>query len=407
MSWSVALPLPSSPHWAPSTTIPGIENNLPSAVRNDTTCEEPGCNSTRALATTRYQGPARSSIVRAGPVRSMVAAWNRCCSSPTSTPAAAATRRSRSPSGCCGRTPTSRSPTTSNPGELDGVLHRAGCRQIVVAGGDGSLHAVVKALHRRHELAKRTLGLIPLGTGNDFARTLGIPLDPGEAAAALMTGESRPMDLIVDELGGVVVNSVHAGASAQASRRGARWKDRLGPYGFGILGYPIGAAMAAVRPPFVRLRIEADGEVDLRHGPAHPDDRRRQRHQCRRRHRADPRRRPRGRQARRDGLVRDRPAGAARLRLAAALGRARGARRRDLASAPSQVTVSGEDFFLAADGEISGPERRRSWHLEQAAYSMVVPHRAEEQSGSASAPRRRPPRTTLSFSTRGSPASAK
>ena len=76
-----------------------------------------------------------------------------------------------------------------------------------------------------------------------------------------MTGEPRPMDLIVDELGGVVVNSVHAGASAQASRRGARWKDRLGPYGFGILGYPIGAAMAAVRPPFVRLRIEADGEV--------------------------------------------------------------------------------------------------------------------------------------------------
>jgi diacylglycerol kinase (ATP) len=38
-----------------------------------------------------------------------------------------------------------------------------------------------------------------------------------------------------------------------------------------------------------------------------------------------------------------------------------------------QVTVSGEDFFLSADGEISGPERRRSWHLEQAAYSMIVP----------------------------------
>ena len=38
-----------------------------------------------------------------------------------------------------------------------------------------------------------------------------------------------------------------------------------------------------------------------------------------------------------------------------------------------QVTVSGEDFFLAADGEISGPERRRSWHLEPGAYSMIVP----------------------------------
>ena len=38
-----------------------------------------------------------------------------------------------------------------------------------------------------------------------------------------------------------------------------------------------------------------------------------------------------------------------------------------------QVTISGEDFFLAADGEISGPERRRSWHLEQAAYSLIAP----------------------------------
>ena len=38
-----------------------------------------------------------------------------------------------------------------------------------------------------------------------------------------------------------------------------------------------------------------------------------------------------------------------------------------------QVTISGEDFFLSADGEISGPERRRSWHLEPGAYAMIVP----------------------------------
>ena len=71
---------------------------------------------------------------------------------------------------------------TSNPGELDGVLHRAGSRRIVVAGGDGSLHAVVAALHRRNDLADSVLGLIPLGTGNDFARCMDIPLDPEEAA---------------------------------------------------------------------------------------------------------------------------------------------------------------------------------------------------------------------------------
>jgi diacylglycerol kinase (ATP) len=54
---------------------------------------------------------------------------------------------------------------TSNPGELDGVLHRRGSRRVVIAGGDGSLHAVVAALHRRNELRDVVLGLIPLGTG--------------------------------------------------------------------------------------------------------------------------------------------------------------------------------------------------------------------------------------------------
>jgi diacylglycerol kinase (ATP) len=261
---------------------------------------------------------------------------------------------------------------TENPGELDGVLHRAGCRSIVVAGGDGSLHAVVSALHRRHELADRTLGLIPLGTGNDFARTLGIPLDPGEAAAALLSGTPRRMDLIVDELGGVVVNSVHAGASAQASRRGARWKERLGPYGFGILGYPIGAAMAALRPPFVRLRIEADGEVisdmdqhilmiavgngaSVGGGTELTPD-------------ADPE------DGRLDVMVSFATGPIERLAYVWKLRTGDHEDRDDVISVRAQqVTVSGEDFWLAADGEISGPERRRSWHLEKGAYSMVVP----------------------------------
>jgi diacylglycerol kinase (ATP) len=261
---------------------------------------------------------------------------------------------------------------TSNPGELDGVLHRAGSRSVVVAGGDGSLHAVVAALFRRHELAGRTIGLIPLGTGNDFARALGIPLDAGEAAASLVAGKPRKMDLIVDELGGVVVNSVHAGASAQASRRGARWKKRLGPLGIGILGYPIGAALAAVKPPYVRLRIEADGEVvcDVdRHvlmvaigngtsvgggteltPNADPTD------------------------GRLDVMVSLATGALDRVGYAWHLRRGEHPRRDDVISLRAhQVTISGEAFFLSADGEVTGPERRRSWHLEQGAYTMLVP----------------------------------
>ena len=224
---------------------------------------------------------------------------------------------------------------TSNPGELDGVLHRAGSRTIVVAGGDGSLHAVVAALYRRHDLKDAVIGLIPLGTGNDFARAMDIPLDTEEAARLLVEGEPRPVDLIVDEVGGVVVNHVHVGAGAQASRRGARWKARLGKVGYGKLnlgklGYPIGAALSAVKPPYIRLRVEVDGEVivdvdqpvlmvAIGNGPTR-----------RRRRGAHPRRRPGGRQGRRDDLAVPRTAGPLRVRRAARRRPAPRARRRDL-----------------------------------------------------------------------------
>ena len=37
------------------------------------------------------------------------------------------------------------------------------------------------------------------------------------------------------------------------------------------------------------------------------------------------------------------------------------------------VQVSGDEFWLSADGEISGPERSRSWRLEPGAYTMLLP----------------------------------
>ena len=74
------------------------------------------------------------------------------------------------------------------------------------------------------------------------------------------------MDLVVDEVGEIVVNNVHVGAGAQASRRGARWKERLGSIGIGKvnlgkLGYPIGAVLSAFHPPSLHLRVEVDGKV--------------------------------------------------------------------------------------------------------------------------------------------------
>ncbi|WP_241153762.1 diacylglycerol/lipid kinase family protein [Nocardioides pantholopis] len=266
---------------------------------------------------------------------------------------------------------------TANPGELDGALTRAGSRRIVVAGGDGSLHAVVSALHRRNDLAGAVLALLPLGTGNDFARGNGIPLDLEDAARVILDGDVRPLDLILDEVGEVVVNSVHAGAGAQASRRGARWKGRLhqvgvGKVNLGKLGYPIGAALSSFRPPYVRLRIEVDGElvcdydqpvlmVAVGNGsrvgggtPLVPD--------------AD------AEDGLLDVMISLATGPVARFGYVAQLLRGKHTERTDVLDLRGkQVSISGEQFYCAADGEIYGPERSRTWRLEPAAYRMVLP----------------------------------
>jgi len=266
---------------------------------------------------------------------------------------------------------------TGDPGELDGVLHRAGSRRIVVAGGDGSIHAVVAALYRRHDLEGTTLGLLPLGTGNDFARSTGIPLDVEEAARVLVSGTPTPMDLLIDEVGEIVVNHVHVGAGAAASQRSHRWKERLGAIGYkkvnlGKLGYPIGAAITAWNPPVVRLRVEVDGEVvsdfdspvlqvaigngasvggGTRLTPgADPGD------------------------GKADVMVSKATGPLSRLIYAGRLSLGNHPEHADVVSMrASQVTVSGEEFWISADGEISGPERHRSWRLQRAAYSLVLP----------------------------------
>ena len=66
----------------------------------------------------------------------------------------------------------------------------AGCDRVAVIGGDGSLSDAVRALAG----SGATLCLVPTGTGNDFARALGLPKDPMEAFAAQLRGEEAQID---------------------------------------------------------------------------------------------------------------------------------------------------------------------------------------------------------------------
>ena len=104
-----------------------------------------------------------------------------------------------------------------------------------------------------------TIGVIPLGTGNDLAGTLGLPDDPAEAARVIATGRPRALDVLRDDSGGLVVNVAHVGVGAEAGEQARPWKDRLGRIGLGVIGYAIGAVSALLTTKGWQLRIAADG----------------------------------------------------------------------------------------------------------------------------------------------------
>ncbi len=73
-----------------------------------------------------------------------------------------------------------------------------GADTIVAAGGDGTLSEVATALAYRKEPADRLpmLGLVPLGTANDFANAAGLPLEPLPALELIADSPAVGIDLI-------------------------------------------------------------------------------------------------------------------------------------------------------------------------------------------------------------------
>src|SRR5919112_6704699 len=71
------------------------------------------------------------------------------------------------------------------PGEVRSAVDRA--PMVIVGGGDGTLSKAVD-----HFLGKDTVfALLPLGTANSFARTIGIPLELDGAVEVIAHGETR------------------------------------------------------------------------------------------------------------------------------------------------------------------------------------------------------------------------
>lgn len=142
--------------------------------------------------------------------------------------------------------------TTTARGDAGRLLSAAGPQDLVVAvGGDGTLSEVLAALGD----ARTPVGLLPTGTANVLAHELGLPREPERAAAVLLAGRVRELDVarVAGRLAHLVVGVGLDGRAVhelEARRRGPITK----------LTY-VGATLRALRAHrSIPLRVELDGE---------------------------------------------------------------------------------------------------------------------------------------------------
>ncbi|MDB5571055.1 MAG: lipid kinase [Hyphomicrobiales bacterium] len=123
---------------------------------------------------------------------------------------------------------------------------------IIVAGGDGTLHHAAPVLL---EVGK-PFGLLPMGTANDLARSLGVPEDPLAAADVIVAGATRRIDL-GDVNGTPYFNVASIGLSVQLARELTQETKRR----FGTLGYAVAGLRALSKARRFTAWIEAGGRT--------------------------------------------------------------------------------------------------------------------------------------------------
>lgn len=86
------------------------------------------------------------------------------------------------------------------------LAHQAaldGYSLVIAAGGDGTVHEVVNGLMRAPKEQRPALGVVPLGSGNDFSHAIGMPAGPLPALKQALTGKPKRIDagVVKDDLG--------------------------------------------------------------------------------------------------------------------------------------------------------------------------------------------------------------
>ena len=136
-----------------------------------------------------------------------------------------------------------------DPGKLAKVVRKAvgGAPMVIVGGGDGTLSTTIDFFKDRDTV----FALLPLGTANSFARTLGIPLDLAGAVDVIANGIARRIDLGCVN-GDYFANTAAIGLSPLIART---VPHKLKKY-LGRVGYALWAAKVGIQFRSFRLMID-------------------------------------------------------------------------------------------------------------------------------------------------------
>lgn len=126
-----------------------------------------------------------------------------------------------------------------------------GERMIVAVGGDGTVSEVASALCGKGDV---TMGILPFGTGNDFARALKLPGEPVKAAELIVSGRSRLIDMgMANERPFINVGGI--GFDVDVVINTEKYKKRF----HGMIPYMLGVVESLLHLKRVKAVITSDG----------------------------------------------------------------------------------------------------------------------------------------------------
>ena len=136
-----------------------------------------------------------------------------------------------------------------------------GYELVIAAGGDGTVHEVINGLMQAPAERRPRLGVIPMGSGNDFAHSIGMTIDPPRALRQIFTGTPQRIDIgrLEDNLGRSEYwdNTIGIGFDATVTIRSRRI-----PYLRGFLIYLVSVLQTIIlNHDAPRLSITSDLET--------------------------------------------------------------------------------------------------------------------------------------------------